>query len=76
MAAPSPHKAPLAVTSRKASSMDKGSTSGVNSARMAMTSTDTRAYLSMSTGRKTPSGQSRKARLMGMAECTPKRRAS
>ncbi len=41
-----------------------------------MTSRETPAYLSMSTGTKVPSGQRRAARPIGMAECTPKRRAS
>ena len=59
IAGPSPRSAAVPVTSRKASSMETGSSSGVNSARIAMTSRDTAAYLSMSTGRKTASRQSR-----------------
>jgi len=41
-----------------------------------MTSRETAAYLSMSTGTNAPSGQSRAARPIGIAECTPNRRAS
>ena len=73
---PSPRSARLCVTSRNASSIDTGSSSGVNSVRTVMIWRETCAYVSMSTGRKTPSGQRRAARPMGMAECTPKRRAS
>ncbi len=73
---PSPESPSVPVTSRNASSMETGSSSGVNSARMAMTSRETAAYLSMSTGTKAPSGQRRAARPIGIAECTPNRRAS
>ncbi len=75
-AGPSPWSPSVPVTSRNASSMETGSSSGVKSARIAMTSRETPAYLSMSTGTKAPSGQSRAARPMGMAEWTPNRRAS
>ena len=54
MAVPSPSSARLAVTSRKASSMDSGSTSGVKSARRSIISRETPAYLSISTGGKLP----------------------
>ena len=73
---PSPNRARVFVTSRNASSMESGSRSGVNSARMAMISRETRAYFSMSTGRNTPSGQSRRARATGIADPTPNFRAS
>ena len=73
---PSPESRSVPVTSRKASSMDTGSSSGVNSARMAMTCRETAAYLSMSTGTNAPSGHRRAARPIGIAECTPNRRAS
>jgi hypothetical protein len=75
-AGPSPWSPSVPVTSRNASSMETGSSSGVKAARMAITSWETAAYFSMSTGTKAPSGQSRAARPMGMAECTPNRRAS
>jgi len=48
-----------AVTSRKASSRESGSTSGVKPPRMPMISADTRAYFGMSTGRKAARGQRR-----------------
>ena len=73
---PEPWSAAEDVTSRNASSRDKGSTSGVKSARIAMMRSDSRAYLSMSTGRKTAAGHSRYARPMGIAEWIPNRRAS
>ena len=56
---PSPWSRSVPVTSRNASSMETGSSSGVKSARIAMTSRETAAYLSMSTGTNAPSGQSR-----------------
>ena len=46
-----PHSVSVPVRSMKASSTETGSTSGENSPRIAMTSADTRTYLSMSTGR-------------------------
>ena len=73
---PSPNSAREPVTSRNASSIEIGSTSGVNRRRIAMTSRLTRWYLRPSTGRKTPSGQSASAVRSGIAEWTPKRRAS
>ncbi len=45
-------------------------------ARIAITSRETAAYFRMSTGRKTPPGQSCTARAAGIAEWTPNRRAS
>ena len=41
-----------------------------------MTCTETARYFAMSTGRKAACGQSRAAREIGIAERTPKRRAS
>jgi len=41
-----------------------------------MTSTETRWYFRMSTGKKAACGQSLAARLIGIAERTPNRRAS
>ena len=46
-----PHSVCVPVRSTNASSTDTGSTSGEKSARIAMISDETRAYLSMSTGR-------------------------
>ena len=54
---PSPKSARDAVTSRNASSIEIGSTSGVNRRRIVITSRLTRWYLRPSTGRKTPCGQ-------------------
>ena len=51
MASPGPRARRLPVTSRKASSIDRGSTRSVKPRRMAMTSADTAAYFSMSTPR-------------------------
>ena len=64
------------VTSTKASSTEIGSSNGEYSDRRVMISPEARVYLSMSTGRKTASGQRRAARPIGMAEWTPNRRAS
>ena len=60
----------------KASSTETGSTSGEKSARIAMTSSETRRYFAMSTGRNAAEGQRRAAREIGIAERTPKARAS
>ena len=46
-----PQRVSVPVRSRKASSTETGSTSGVKSPRMAMISVETCAYLVMSTGR-------------------------
>ena len=56
--------------------METGSTAGVNRLRIVMTSRLTDAYLRPSTGTKIASRQSRAAVRSGMAERTPKRRAS
>ena len=56
---PVPWRAREPVTSRNASSRDRGSTSGVKSARIAMIRSDSRAYFSMSTGRKAAVGHRR-----------------
>jgi len=47
-----PKRVALPVRSMKASSTETGSTSGEKSARIAMTSSETRRYFAMSTGRK------------------------
>ena len=63
-------------TSRYASSMDRGSTSGVSSRKMSMIRADTSAYRGKRGLTRMTSGHSRSACPMGMAECTPKARAS
>ena len=73
---PSPNSSREAVTSRNASSIETGSTSGVKRRRIAMTSRLTRWYSAPLTGTKMHSGQSRFAVRIGMAEWTPNRRAS
>jgi len=73
---PSPNSSREPVTSRKASSIEIGSTSGVNRRRIAMTSRLTRWYLAPSTATKMQSGQRRRAVRIGMAEWTPNFRAS
>jgi hypothetical protein len=70
-------KSPRApATSRNASSMLSGSTSGVTSRKMPMTTRDQCAYFSMWPPMTVACGQSRSACAMGMAERTPKRLAS
>ncbi len=71
-----PKSEAVPVRSTNASSTETGSTSGEKSPRMAMICLDARTYLSMSTGRKTPPGQRRAAFEIGMADRTPKTRAS
>jgi hypothetical protein len=66
-----PRSKAVPVTSRKASSIDSGSTSGEKSPRMAMICVDTCAYFAMSTGRKAACGHRRAALLIGIAEWTP-----
>ena len=56
IASPSPNSAREPVTSRNASSIEIGSTSGVNRRRIAMTSRLTAWYFAPSTGRKMPCG--------------------
>ena len=63
-------------TSRNASSSASGSTSGVTDLNTAMTSLDTAAYRPCLGGMITACGQSRRARIIGIAERTPKARAS
>jgi len=62
--------------SRKASSIDTGSTSGVSSSIRARTSRPTRRYLSMSGRTTTASGQAFRALNIGIAERTPNVRAT
>ena len=76
MAWASPNRRSEPVTSRNASSRDRGSTSGVYRWKIPMIWRLTRVYLSKSAGSRTSSGQSRSARAVGMAECTPNSRAS
>ena len=70
----SPHA--FSVTSRYASSSESGSTSGVTSRKRAKTCCDTAPYFLKSGRRITSSGQRRTARAMGIADRTPKTRAS
>ena len=70
----SPHA--FSVTSRKASSSESGSTRAVASLKMANTWSDTERYFSKSGLTTTSSRQSRRARVMGIAERTPNFRAS
>ena len=65
-----------AVTSMKASSSDNGSTSGLTLSKTARICALTRRYLAMSPGTITASGQSARARTVGIADRTPNRRAS
>jgi hypothetical protein len=53
-----------------------GSTRGVNERKIRITSRLFSVYSSNRGARKTPSGHARLARVMGVAENTPKRRAS
>jgi len=64
------------VTSRNASSIETGSTEGVNWRRTAITLRLSAWYFAPSTGTKMPCGQSLPAWRSGMAEWTPKTRAS
>ena len=73
---PVPNILRLPVTSRKASSMEMGSTQSVNPRSTSMTSAETAAYFSMSGRMYTPCGQRRHASEIGMALPTPNRRAS
>ena len=75
-AAPGPHSASVPVRSRNASSMETGSTSGVNRRRIAMTRPLSAWYLRPSTGTKMPCGQSAAAVRSGIADRTPNTRAS
>jgi hypothetical protein len=66
----------FSVTSRYASSSDSGSTSGVTLRNNAKTCCETARYFAKSGGTMTSVGQRRTARDIGIAECTPKTRAS
>ena len=70
---PSSRTAPL--TSRNASSCDITSTSGVTRRKVSITAAETRANSSWSPGSATASGHSRRARVEGIAERTPRARA-
>ena len=71
-----PSRRSLPVRSRKASSSESPSTAGEKRSKIAKMRRDSRAYFAMSPGRKTPSGQSLRASAVGIAERTPKTRAS
>ena len=71
-----PNSRSVPVTSRKASSSERPSTSGVKRRKISKMRADSRVYFAISPARKTPSGQRRRASAVGCAECTPKRRAS
>ena len=58
-------------TSRNASSEAIGSTSGVTAWKISMTPRETSAYLPWLGGMIVACGQSRRARVIGIAECTP-----
>ena len=74
VASGSPHR--FSVTSRYASSSDSGSTSGVHERKTANTCADTARYFEKSGRTMTSDGQSRTARAIDIAECTPNARAS
>ncbi len=76
IAAGGPNSEVAPPTSRKASSSEIGSTSGVWASSTSRNRFECARYASKSAGRKTPSGQRRLARTPGIAERTPKRRAS
>ena len=71
---PSRRTAPA--TSRNASSSDSGSTSGVTERKTSITPADTVEYSPWLGWTTVACGQSRRARLIGIAEWTPYRRAS
>ncbi len=76
IAAPSPNRTREPVTSRKASSIEIGSTSGVNRRRTAITALLASVYFAPSTGTKIPVGHRRPASRSDIAEWTPNARAS
>ena len=76
MSRPLPNSAADLVTSRNASSIETGSTSGVNRRMIRSTASLATAYLRPSTGTKIPSGHSAAAVRSGIAERTPNFRAS
>ena len=63
-------------TSRNASSSDSGSTSGVTDRNTSITPAEVSAYAAWSGLITTACGQSRRARIIGIALATPKARAS
>ena len=71
-----PNSASEPATSRKASSIDTCSRRDVNRRRIVMTRRLSAWYFTPSTGTKTPCGHSRPAVRSGIAERTPKTRAS
>ena len=71
-----PLKSTEPVTSRKASSRERGSMRSVKRRKMLCTASEASLYLSMRVRSTTSSGQRRRAWAMGMALRTPKRRAS
>ena len=73
---PAPWRRLAPATSRNASSSAMGSTNGVNDRRIAITWRLASRYVSNRGAMKTPSGQARRARAIGIADCTPNRRAS
>ena len=66
----------LPVRSRNASSRESPSTSGVKRSKTANSFFDSAAYFAIEPETNTPSGQRRRAAALGIAEWTPKRRAS
>jgi len=66
-----PSKSEQVLTSRKASSSDRGSIMSVKRSKISLTCSDTSLYLAMLPRTITSLGHSRTARLMGMALCTP-----
>ena len=76
MVSPSPNRRTLAVTSRKASSTEIGSTRSVNASKTTRICFETSLYFAMSGAMKTPCGHSRQAVEIGMALATPNLRAA
>ena len=76
MSAGEPSRRWAGATSRKASSRESGSTYSVTEPKVAMTEAEIRAYRRWSGATTTAWGQSRRARAIGIAEVTPKARAS
>jgi hypothetical protein len=74
-AAPAPLDGSQPLKSRKASSIDSGSTSGVKAIIRVRISRPTRAYFPMSGGSTTACGHKVRARDIGIAERTPNVRA-
>ena len=76
MAGPSPSRREAPDTSRKASSSEMPSTNGVTVSKMACSLALSSTYRWYRPSRKIAWGHSRRATVLGMAECTPNRRAS